>query len=167
MSERTQPPIPDDETTAHEIPGWDRPAWAVRGVKGGPELIWQREASVDVTYADGGVEETFAAELVRTDQVAIDEAAPPCASARRLSTSPMMRTSRRARPGSSPRRCWSWPSTPTASDDRRVCQCVGKLRRDTDRGLRPRNRPTYRSLFVASTLAFARGNCVVVGVNAV
>jgi hypothetical protein len=29
---------------------------------------------VDVTYTDGGVEETFAPELVRTDQVAIDEA---------------------------------------------------------------------------------------------
>jgi len=45
--------IPDDEST-HQIPGWDRPAWAVRGVKDAPELIWQREASVDVTYSDGG-----------------------------------------------------------------------------------------------------------------
>jgi hypothetical protein len=45
----------------------------VRGVKDGPELIWQREASIDVTYTDGGVEDTFAPELVRTDQVAIDE----------------------------------------------------------------------------------------------
>jgi hypothetical protein len=42
-------------------------------VKAGPELIWQREASIDVTYMDGGVEETFAPELVRTDQVVIDE----------------------------------------------------------------------------------------------
>jgi hypothetical protein len=46
----------------------------VRGVKDGSELIWQREASVDVTYLDGSVEETFAPELVRTDQVAISEA---------------------------------------------------------------------------------------------
>jgi hypothetical protein len=30
-------------------------------------------ASVDVTYSDGGVEDTFAPELVRTDQVAIVE----------------------------------------------------------------------------------------------
>jgi hypothetical protein len=65
---------PDDETTAHQIPGWDRPAWAIRGVKAGPELIWQREASVDVTYTTSGVEDTFAPELVRTDQVAIGEA---------------------------------------------------------------------------------------------
>jgi hypothetical protein len=42
-------------------------------VKDGPELIGQREASVDVTYTDGGVEETFAPELIRTDQVAIGE----------------------------------------------------------------------------------------------
>jgi hypothetical protein len=71
VPEPTQPPGTDNETT---IPGWDRPAWAVRGVKAGPELIWQREASVDVTYTDGGVEETFAPELVRTDQVTIGEA---------------------------------------------------------------------------------------------
>jgi len=56
------------------IPGWDLPARAVRGVKDGPEPIWQREASVDVTYTDGGVEETFAPELVRTNQIAIDDA---------------------------------------------------------------------------------------------
>jgi hypothetical protein len=31
-------------------------------------------ASVDVTYTDGGVEDTFAPELVRTDQVTIGEA---------------------------------------------------------------------------------------------
>ena len=62
------------ESTAHQIPGWDRPAWAVRGVKAGPELTWQREASVDVTYTDGGVEDTFAPELVRTNQVVIGEA---------------------------------------------------------------------------------------------
>jgi hypothetical protein len=74
MSESTQPPTPDDETTTHQIPGWDRPKWAVRGVKDGPELIWQREAGIDVTYMDGGVEETFAPWLIRTDQVAIGEA---------------------------------------------------------------------------------------------
>jgi hypothetical protein len=74
MSEPTQPPNHGDETTTHSIPGWDRPAWAVRGVKNGPELIWQREASVDVTYSDTGVEETFAPELIRTDQVTIGEA---------------------------------------------------------------------------------------------
>jgi hypothetical protein len=73
VSEPIEPPIPDNEST-HEIPGWDRPAWAVRGVKDRDELTWQREASVDVTYTDGGVEDTFAPELVRTDQVAIDEA---------------------------------------------------------------------------------------------
>ena len=33
-----------------------------------------REASLDVTYTDGVVEDTFAPELVRTDQVAIGEA---------------------------------------------------------------------------------------------
>ena len=71
MSEPTETFTPDNATT---IPGWDRPAWAVRGVKDGPELIWQREASVDVTYTDGGVEDTFAPELIRTDQVAIGEA---------------------------------------------------------------------------------------------
>ena len=70
----TQPHTPDDETTAHRIPGWDRPVWAVRGVKDRDELTWQREASADVTYTDGGVEDTFAPELVRTDQVAIGEA---------------------------------------------------------------------------------------------
>ena len=42
-------------------------------MKAGAKLIWQREASVDVTYLDGGVEDTFAPSLVRTDQVAIDE----------------------------------------------------------------------------------------------
>jgi hypothetical protein len=43
-------------------------------VKDGAELVWQREASVDVTYLAGGVEDTFAPEVIRTDQVAIDEA---------------------------------------------------------------------------------------------
>jgi hypothetical protein len=57
----------------HEIPGWDRPAWAMRGVKNRDELIWQREASVDVTYDDHGVEAVFAPELVRVDQVSIGE----------------------------------------------------------------------------------------------
>ena len=42
--------------------------------QGWPELIWKREASVDVTYLAGGVEETFAPEFVRTDQVTIGEA---------------------------------------------------------------------------------------------
>jgi hypothetical protein len=46
----------------------------VRGAKDGAELIWQREAGVDVAYTDGGVEDTFAPELCRTDQVAIGEA---------------------------------------------------------------------------------------------
>jgi hypothetical protein len=64
----------DHDETSHHIPGWDRPAWAVRGVKDRDELTWTREASVDVTYSDGGVEETFAPELVRTDQVTIGEA---------------------------------------------------------------------------------------------
>ena len=71
MSEPTQPQTPDNET--HEIPGWDRPKWAVRGVKDGAYLNWVREASVDVTYMTGGVEETFAPELVREDQVDIAE----------------------------------------------------------------------------------------------
>jgi hypothetical protein len=61
-------------STSDTVAGWDRPAWAVRGVKAGPELIWQRDASLDVTYTDGGVEDTFAPALIRTDQVAIDEA---------------------------------------------------------------------------------------------
>jgi hypothetical protein len=65
---------PTDEPTTHEIPGWDRPAWAVRGVKDRDELTWTREASVDVTYQAGGVEDTFAPELCRTDQVLISEA---------------------------------------------------------------------------------------------
>jgi hypothetical protein len=72
VSEPIEPPTPDNETT-HNIPGWDRPAWAVRGVKDRDELTWTREATVDVTYSDGGVEATFAPELVRIDQVAIDE----------------------------------------------------------------------------------------------
>jgi hypothetical protein len=55
------------------IPGWDRPAWALRGVKAGAELIWQREASLDVTYDDHGVEAVTAPTLVRVDQVVIDE----------------------------------------------------------------------------------------------
>ena len=55
-----------------QIPGWDRATWAVRGVKGGGEWIWELEASVDVTCIDGGVEDTFAPKLVRTDQVTTD-----------------------------------------------------------------------------------------------
>jgi hypothetical protein len=65
---------PTDEPTTHQIPGWDRPAWAMRGVKDRDELTWTRSASVDVTYSAGGVEDIFAPELVRTDQVAISEA---------------------------------------------------------------------------------------------
>ena len=55
------------------IPGWDRPAWALRGVKNRDELIWQREASLEVTYDDHGVEATFAPALVRVDQVSVGE----------------------------------------------------------------------------------------------
>jgi hypothetical protein len=64
--------LPNGDT--HEIPGWDRPTWAVRGVRAGPELVWQREASVEVTYSDTGVEETFAPTLIRVDQVVLGEA---------------------------------------------------------------------------------------------
>jgi hypothetical protein len=64
--------MPDDETTAHQIPGWDRPKWAVRGVKDRDELNWLRESRIDVRYTTGGVEDTFAPSLVRTDQVVID-----------------------------------------------------------------------------------------------
>jgi hypothetical protein len=66
MSEPTQPPT-------NNIPGWERPAWAIRGVRDRDELTWTREASIDVTYQDGGVEENFAPELIRTDQVTISE----------------------------------------------------------------------------------------------
>jgi len=59
-------------STPH-IPGWDRPAWAVRGVKNRDELIWQREASLDVTYDDHSVEAVFAPELIRVGQVVIGE----------------------------------------------------------------------------------------------
>jgi hypothetical protein len=77
-------PTDDTESTTPQIPGWDRPGWAARGVKDGSELIWRREASVDVTYTDGGVEDTFAPELIRTDQVVIGEtgAADPRRSSR-------------------------------------------------------------------------------------
>ena len=47
--------------------------WALRGVKDRDELTWTREASIDVTYQTGGVEETFAPQLIRTDQVSIGE----------------------------------------------------------------------------------------------
>ena len=56
------PTAPDDETSSHYIPGWNRAAWAVRGVKDRGELVWQREATVDVTYTDGGVEDRIAPE---------------------------------------------------------------------------------------------------------
>jgi hypothetical protein len=116
----TRPPTSDDETTAHHIPGWDRSAWAVRGVKDATELIWQREASVDITYIDGGVEDTFAPELVRTDQAAIDGAGAAVHVGLTVSISRMPRTSRRPRRESSLRRWSSWPTTPTACADRRV-----------------------------------------------
>jgi hypothetical protein len=62
------------ENTTHSIPGWNRPAWAIRGVKDGPELVWQREASQDVTYTtDGVLEENYIPELIRVDEVVIDE----------------------------------------------------------------------------------------------
>jgi hypothetical protein len=63
--------MPNGDT--HQIPGWDRPPWAVTGVRDRDELTWTREASQDVTYMAGGVEETFAPELIRTDQVSIGE----------------------------------------------------------------------------------------------
>jgi hypothetical protein len=62
-----------NETTTHHIPGWNHPAWAVRGVRDRDELTWTREASTDVTYLAGGVEETYAPELIRTDQVSTGE----------------------------------------------------------------------------------------------
>ena len=116
----TRPPTSDDETTAHQIPGWDRPRWAVRGVKDAAELIWQREATVDVTHIDGGVEDTFAPEFVRTDQAAIDGAGAAVHVGLTVSISRMPRTSRRPRRESPLRRWSSWPTTPTGCDDRRV-----------------------------------------------
>jgi hypothetical protein len=57
-------------STAHSIPGWDRPAWAVRGVRADTELTWERDSLTDVTVLeDIGVEETFAPRLFRTDVV--------------------------------------------------------------------------------------------------
>jgi hypothetical protein len=61
------------DPTTHEIPGWDRPPWAVRGVKDRDELTWTREASIDVTITDTGTLDTFAPELFRTDRVTITE----------------------------------------------------------------------------------------------
>jgi len=78
-------------------------------------LIWQWEATVDVTYTDGGVEDTFAPDLIRTDQVAIGEAGAAVHVGETVSTSPTTRTSHRARRGSSRRR---WSSCPTG---RRAC----------------------------------------------
>jgi hypothetical protein len=63
--------MPNGET--HHIPGWDRPKWAVRGTKDRDELTWTREASIDVNYCDTGVEETFAPQLIGTDQVALNQ----------------------------------------------------------------------------------------------
>jgi hypothetical protein len=64
--------IPDNEST-HEIPGWDRPAWAVTGHKDRDELTWAREATIDITMTDGGTLDTFAPTLIRTDRVSIGE----------------------------------------------------------------------------------------------
>jgi hypothetical protein len=60
---------PNQSTRSHILSRHDGP-------RQGPSrrLIWQREASINVTYMDGGVEDTFAPELVRTDQVTIREA---------------------------------------------------------------------------------------------
>jgi hypothetical protein len=57
----------------HNIPGWDRPKWAVRGVKDRDELTWTRESTIDVTITDGGTLDTFAPQLFRTDRVSIGE----------------------------------------------------------------------------------------------
>jgi hypothetical protein len=62
---------PNGET--HEIPGWDRQRWAVRGVKDRDELTWTRESTIDVTVTDGGTLDTFAPELFRVDRVSISE----------------------------------------------------------------------------------------------
>jgi hypothetical protein len=45
----------------------------VTGHRDRDELTWSREASIDVTYQSGGVEEYAAPELFRTDQVSITE----------------------------------------------------------------------------------------------
>jgi hypothetical protein len=66
MSEPTEP-------TTHQIPGWDRPKWAVTGHRDRDELTWTREASVDVTITDSGTLDTLAPELFRTDRVTITE----------------------------------------------------------------------------------------------
>jgi hypothetical protein len=63
--------MPNGDT--HEIPGWDRPSWAVRGVRDREELTWTREASQDVTITDGGTLDTYAPQLFRTDRVSISE----------------------------------------------------------------------------------------------
>jgi hypothetical protein len=74
---------------------------------------------VDVTYTDGGVEDTFAPELVRTDQVAIDEHGAAVHVGETVIHFADDAYISRARPGSSLRRWWSWPTTPTDCDDRR------------------------------------------------
>jgi hypothetical protein len=107
----------DDDNENHQIPGWDRPAWAVRGVKDGAELIRQREASVDVTYTDGGVEDTFAPELIRTDQVVLAEDGAAVHVGAVVIHFADGATSRRARRGSSPRRLSSWQPSQTAGDE--------------------------------------------------
>jgi hypothetical protein len=61
------------EPATHNIPGWDRPKWAVTGHKDRDELTWTRTAQIDVTYQSGGVEEYAAPELFRADQVSITE----------------------------------------------------------------------------------------------
>ena len=58
------------------IPGWERPAWAVRGAKSDTDLTWERDSIVDVTYEeDIGAQETLAPRLFRVDTVHIDEGA--------------------------------------------------------------------------------------------
>jgi hypothetical protein len=74
VSEPTQRPHTQRREHSPPDPGWDRLKWAIRGVRDRDELSWIREASVDVTYTTGGVDDTFAPSLVRTDQVAISEA---------------------------------------------------------------------------------------------
>ena len=65
----------NESSTTHEIPGWERPVWAVRGVKADTGLIWERDSIVDVTYMeDIGVEQTFAPQLFRIDVVHVEDA---------------------------------------------------------------------------------------------
>jgi hypothetical protein len=114
--------MPNGDT--HEIPGWDRPKWAVRGVRYRDELVWQRQASVDVIYDDHGVEATFAPKLIRVDQVTIGETGVAVHMARPSSCTATAAPSRPMRRGSWRRHWSSSPITPTVCDD---------CRRDADR----------------------------------